>query len=121
MTNPLRIITVVSILAFAASFLLLRLYKLELVEGIVLNTVLQKVPSDYPGGEVRWAFARARLEAEARGCEEAYVEHLLALSQRLEKIQYLNHQEVKEVLEALASECTSTSATDPKDLHGALC
>lgn len=80
---------------------LLKRYELDLVEGVVVNTMLQKAPSDYPAERITTVFQRARQLASGRG-KANYLEHLLRLSQRLEKIQSLSRQELEEILEDLS-------------------
>lgn len=82
----------------AVSFLLLHIYKLDLVHTIVVNAVMQKAPPGYPREEIREPFSRARLRAQAGRSEAAYLERLLTISRRLEKIQQLSEKELHRLL-----------------------
>ena len=98
------IAAVVILLALlAGSMLLLRNYELDLIHPVVVNTVLQKAPEEYSSNRVRSAFAAARLRAEREGRERTYLEGLVALSQRLEKLQFLSRAEIDEILRELES------------------
>ena len=95
-TTVIIIIAACLILVFVA-----RLYTLELIHTVVLNAVIQKAPREYPEQKIREAFARARDRATERDREKQYLEQLLGVSQRLEKVQQLNTQELKEILVTL--------------------
>ena len=92
------------IVIFVGAMLLLRSYKLDLVQSVVLNSVLQKAPQDYPMAEIRQAFETARQKAEIEQREQEHLEKLLALSQRLEKVQQLGEDELADVLGTLATD-----------------
>ena len=51
--------------------------------------------------QIHEAFQKAFLVAERQGQEQAYLEQLLQISQRLEKIQQLSQETVKQLLESL--------------------
>ena len=93
------------ILIFAGSLLLLRFYKLDLIHTVVVNTVVLKAPRGYPEGKIRRTFDAARARAKREDREQDHSEKLLSLSQRLEKIQQLSHDELQELLEALQGPC----------------
>ena len=82
----------------------LRFYKLSLVQSVVVTALIQKVPTNYPQKEIREAFEIALLAAERQGQEQAYLEQLLQISQRLEKIQQLSQATVQQLLDSLDSE-----------------
>lgn len=92
------------ILVFLAFFLSLHSYKLELVHTVVVNAVIQKVAKKFPEREIRQAFGAALDRAKREGREESHMQTLLNLSLRLEKIQRLSRDEVREVLDTLDSE-----------------
>lgn len=92
------IILVILLSIFAGAMLLLRYYEVDLVHNVVLNAVIQKAPEGYPRQEILQAFATARRKAEEDNREEAYLEELFTLSQRLEKIQLLSRDELEELL-----------------------
>ena len=81
--------------------LVLRFYKLSLVQSVVVTALIQKAPANYPYKEIHEAFQKAFLVAERQGQEQAYLEQLLQISQRLEKIQQLSQETVKQLLESL--------------------
>lgn len=89
------------ILLLSGSVLLLRSYKLDLVHSAVVNAVILKAPPGYPEEEIRRVFSNARERAERRGREEDFLQELLRLSQRLEKIQSLSREELDEIIESL--------------------
>jgi hypothetical protein len=80
------------------SVLFFRQYKLELIHLIVENAVIQKAPAHYPEDRIRHAFESNLARAEASGSEELYLDRLLQLSQRLEKIQALSAEELDRLL-----------------------
>ena len=84
--------------------LILRFYKLSLVQSVVVTALIQKAPANYPYKEIHEAFQKAFLVAERQGQEQAYLEQLLQISQRLEKIQQLSQETVKQLLESLDSD-----------------
>ena len=88
----------------AGSMLVLRFYKLSLVQSVVVTALIQKAPTSYPQKEIHEAFQKAFLVAERQGQEQAYLEQLLQISQRLEKIQQLSQETVKQLLESLDSD-----------------
>ena len=89
------------ILVFLAFFLSLNFYKLELVNTVIVNAVIQKAADNYPVREIRQVFGAALDSAKRDGREERHMQTLLNLSLRLEKIQLLSRDEVREVLNAL--------------------
>lgn len=92
------------IVIFVGAMLLLRSYKFDLVQSVVLNSVLQKAPQDYPMAKIRRVFEAARQKAEIEQREQEHLEKLLALSQRLEKVQQLGEDELADVLGTLATD-----------------
>lgn len=89
------------ILIFLAFFLSLDSYKLELVNMVVVNAVIQKAADNYPERGIRQAFGAALDSAKREGREKSHMQTLLTLSLRLEKIQLLSRDEVREVLNTL--------------------
>lgn len=87
---------------FAACFLVLRTYKLDLVQTIVVNAVTQKAPPSYPERRIHRAFSKAREQARRRKRKGPYLEQLLRISQRLEKVQALNEKDLQQLLEELS-------------------
>ena len=88
----------------AGSMLVIRFYKLNLVQSVVVTALIQKAPTNYPQKEIHEAFQTAFLVAERQGQKQAYLEQLLQISQRLEKIQQLSQEAVKQLLESLDSD-----------------
>ena len=88
-------------LMLVASVVMMRSYELDLVHGVVLNTLIQKGPGNYSDRKVRETFQSARAAAEREDRRQAYLEELFALSQRLEKIQELSRDEMEEILDSL--------------------
>ncbi len=104
-TPPLRararILLVVAGLGILVAFWMLNSYKMDLVCRVVVNAVMQKAPPDYPRDHIESVFQRARAEASESLSEQEYLEKLLRLSQRLEKVQSLTPPQVEEILEGL--------------------
>jgi cell shape-determining protein MreC len=101
MKKSVLIIVALMLLIFVGSMLLLRFYRLDLVQTVVVNAVIQKAPENYPGQRVQEVFQAARRRAEGENQEQAYLERLLRISQRLEKIQQLGSSDLDELLESL--------------------
>ncbi len=83
------------------SMVIIRSYELDLVHGVVLNTLIQKGPKDFSRQTVQETFRAARAAAEGENLKQAYLDDLFALSQRLEKIQELSREEMDEILDSL--------------------
>ena len=98
-----RILLVVAGLGMVGAVWLLNSYKIDLVHRIVVNALIQKAPPDYPGDHIAGVFETARREAAGSLREQEYLEELLRLSQRLEKVQALTWGQVEEILEGLSS------------------
>jgi hypothetical protein len=84
-----------------ASMVTMRSFQMELVHGVVSNTLIQKGPKNYSQRKVRETFRATRESAEREDRSQAYLEELFALSQRLEKIQELSKDEIDEILISL--------------------
>ena len=84
-----------------ASLLLLNRYKTDIVHATILNAVLQKAPPDYAQERIRKRFDEVWGDARETENVEAHLRRLLALAQRLEKIQSLDATEVDLLLENL--------------------
>ncbi len=96
-----RILLVVAGLGILVAIWLLNSYKIDLVHRVVVNAVIQKAPPGYPDDHIGRVFQRARKEATAGIGEQEYLEKLVRLSQRLEKVQSLTAGQVEEILEGL--------------------
>lgn len=85
---------------FAASVAVLRLYQTDLIQSVVVNAMVQKAP---PGEEerIRRTFAQARSQARREDRQEEYLRALFAVSQRLEKTQKIDQEQLDEFLELL--------------------
>lgn len=83
------------------SLLLLNRYKTDIVHVTILNAVLQKAPPNYTQDRIRKRFDDVWSDAREAGSVEAHLRRLLALAQRLEKIQSLDAMEVDLLLEDL--------------------
>lgn len=99
MRKRLALLLAVVILAGAAAMVYLKKNALEMIHAVIVNAVIQKAPEDYSEASIRSAFER-RLEACTTPAEEeAYLDHLKVLSQRLEKVQAMESWEVDQILE----------------------
>lgn len=83
------------------ALLVLRSYQLELIHATIENAVAQKAPEDYPRERILQRFDEALRSMRNEGREEIYQQRLLALAQRLEKIQRLDADEIEEILVSL--------------------
>lgn len=101
MKKSTYIVLALLLLFFLSAMWLVKSYSLELIHVVVAQTLIQKAPSDYPAGRIEQAFDDAFQNALEEDREEEYRSHLLAISQRLEKIQKLDAPEVDELLENL--------------------
>lgn len=91
---------VVLALGLAALFAL-RQYSVEIVNAVVANAVVQKAPQGYPVEQIQEAFGASLRKARQSGTEDRYLTRLERLSQRLEKVQRLESEEVDELLQGL--------------------
>lgn len=84
-----------------ASLVALRHYSLEIVNAVVANAVVQKAPDGYPEAKIEEAFAEGLQRARNSGTKDRYLSRLERVSQRLEKVQWLESDEVDQLLEGL--------------------
>ena len=92
-------VIVISILfVFVVTVFVLRSYKIDIIEHVVLSAIIQRAPINYPPGKIRKAFEEAEKRAAAENTKHAYMKKLLEISQRLEKIQYLNEKNLDALL-----------------------
>ena len=100
-----RILLVMAALGILVAVWLLNSYKIDLVHRVVVNTVIQKAPPDYPDDYIERVFQCARKEAARTLREQEYLEKILQLSQRLEKVQSLAPDQVEEILDRTLEHC----------------
>ena len=79
----------------------LKSYSLELVHIVVVNAVAQKAPYNYPKSKVYRTFSACLEQVKKKDNKDHYMQQLLTLSHRLEKVQYLEEEEVDDLLENL--------------------
>ncbi len=94
-----RNLLVIAALGILVSVWLLNSYKINLVHRVVVNAVIQKAPPEYSEDHIELVFERARKKAAESSREQEFLEKLLRLSQRLEKVQSLASDQVDEILE----------------------
>jgi hypothetical protein len=99
MFSTIRIVALVAFIFMLGSALALRIYRLDLIEIVVTNALIQKAPESVSAEQLREELNQARTRAERQGEEEAYLNLLLRKSQRLEKIQSVTEGEMLEILE----------------------
>jgi hypothetical protein len=102
LTRRARVVLALTTLTALAAFWLLHSYRLDLVHLVVVNATIQKAPPGYPGDRVCAAFGQARAKALRTRRQAEYLEQLLSLSQRLEKVQSLTVSQLDEILLELA-------------------
>ncbi|MBI1745012.1 MAG: hypothetical protein HYR55_00300 [Acidobacteria bacterium] len=92
------------------------IYRIELIWLIVRNDMLQKAPDDYPRERILEAFDQHRRSWEkgSRRTDTALVD-LSALSQTLEKTQYLSALELDKMLRTFLTD-TATKDNEQKAL-----
>jgi len=76
-------------------------YKVDLVHRIVVRSVVQKASPEFPVDRIESSFDLAREGLASDQEEEEYVEQLLRLSQRLEKVQSLTTCQIEQILNEL--------------------
>lgn len=98
--STIGILALIVLFGFVSLWLLNR-YKLSLVEAVVENAVIQKAPDDFPEEQIRQVFAENHKLAVELRRQDWYLERLLDTSRRLEKVQRLDQQQVRELLSQL--------------------
>ncbi len=101
MRKSVLIIISLLLLILVGAMLLLRSYRLDLIQNVVVTALIQKAPENYSRQEIKRSFQSALGRAESRGREQAYLEQLLQVSQRLEKVQQLGKAEIDQLLESI--------------------
>lgn len=96
------IVAAVVILVLGIGLILgLSKYKLPLIHTIVENAVVQKAPAGYPETHIRQVFATNYRKARQMDKQDVYLDRLLKVSQRLEKVQKLESNQVDDILRDL--------------------
>lgn len=80
------------------ALLTLKMYSVEIIHTVVMNALVQKAPDGYDKGRIGGSFERALKEARRTGAEQEYLDRLMVVSQRLEKVQHLEGHEIEELL-----------------------
>ena len=93
-----RVVIILLLLLGLSSVLLLRSYRLELVEVAVLHALLERSPSDFSRQVILDAFDKANQKAKEEKRTSVYLDQLFRISQRLEKVQSVNSDQVTEML-----------------------
>ncbi|MBI4481478.1 MAG: hypothetical protein HY652_01175 [Acidobacteria bacterium] len=89
-------------LATLAGFLLFQRYRVDLLQYVVEEAFIQKAPPEVPAPEIRDTFHQARrMVRGGEFSEERYIQALLSISQRLEKVQRLTETEARSLLSEL--------------------
>ncbi len=101
MKRGLRISMALLIVLGVTALVGLRIYRLDLIEHIVVNAVIQKSPPSFPRQKIRESFRHARRVADEKHQDSLYLEFLLGLSAHLEKVQSLEEGELKELVDRL--------------------
>ena len=92
------IVLVLVIVAGCASLLLLNRYKTQMIHLTIRNAVVQKAPENYPTLKINERFDAVFQRAQQARQLDAYLDRLLALAQRLEKVQHLEPGEIDALL-----------------------
>jgi hypothetical protein len=101
MRKRLLIILAVLVVLGITALVVLRSHAVEIVNAVVLHAVIQKAPDDYPADRIREAFDSSLQAAQQNGTTDQYLDHLKALSQRIEKVQRLDGEAVDKMIEQL--------------------
>ena len=76
-------------------------YKVELVQSIVVRSIVQKAPLEFPVQKIKRSFRLAKENILNDQEEQKYLEYMLGLSQRLEKIQFLTTSQIEKIINEL--------------------
>ena len=102
MKKIIQVIVISILFVSVVTVLALRSYKIDIVEYIVLSTIIQRAPINYPPEKIRKTFEEAEKRATAENTKQTYMKKLLEVSQRLEKIQYLSEKNLDTLLKSIA-------------------
>lgn len=83
-----------------SSLLVLRSFQLDIIHSIVVGAMVDKAPPEAEE-RIRSAFDGARARARRDRTEQAYLKRLLEISQRLEKSQSIDADQLDEILASL--------------------
>ena len=86
---------------FLGALFVLRSYRLDLVHTVVLEGLVERAPEEYPRERIFDAFEEARRWARETDQSDAYLERLFRISRRLEKVQYIDDEQVTQMLQIL--------------------
>ena len=86
---------------FLGAFFVLRSYRLDLVHTVVSEGLVERAPEEYPRERIFDAFEEARRWARETDQSDAYLERLFRISRRLEKVQYIDDEQVTQMLQIL--------------------
>ena len=76
-------------------------YKVELVQRIVVRSIIQKAPAEFPVERIKRSFRLAKENILNDQEEQKYIEYMLSLSQRLEKVQFLTEIQIEKIINEL--------------------
>ena len=76
-------------------------YKVELVQSIVVRSIVQNAPLEFPVQKIKRSFRLAKENILNDQEEQKYLEYMLGLSQRLEKIQFLTTSQIEKIINEL--------------------
>jgi len=93
-------VVVVAVLGLSTLFVL-KSYSLEFAHIVVLNAVTQKAPDHYPKSRIQESFSVCLEQVHTSQKEDPYMEQLLTLAHGLEKVQFLEEEEVDSLLRNL--------------------
>ena len=98
MNKKLLVAFLVIIVMGGVSLLLLKLHSVEIVQAVVVNAVIQKAPEGYDQDRIRKVFNNALAQAEKGGNSAGYLDKLQKMFHSLEKRQYLEQEEMDNLL-----------------------
>jgi hypothetical protein len=85
----------------AIALMVLKAHSLEIVHRVVMHSLVQKARPEQ-SERIQAVFEESLRRATKSGNEDEYLRQLLSLSQRLEKVQQLETEEVRQILEELS-------------------
>jgi len=101
MNRKLLIALLIVLMAGLLSLWLLKAHTVEIIHAVVVNSVIQKAPEGYDRDTIKEVFDNALIRAEKGGYSDRYLEKLKEVFRSLEKRQYLEREEMDELLAGL--------------------
>ena len=98
MNKKLLVAFLVVVVCGLVSLLFLKIHTVEIVHAVVVNAVIQKAPEGYDKGRIRKVFDDALVKSEEGRYSDTYLDKLQKMFHSLEKRQYLENEEMDDLL-----------------------